>query len=72
MDKFERLHELCRRNEVLQQKCWGGFFCLLAIGLQVFSGSVFFAIIPAIVCVCGCWLILNDELLEGGDADDTL
>lgn len=72
MDKLERLHELCRKEEVRQQKLIGLLACVFAIGLQVFSGSIFFAVIPAIVCGSGCWLILNDELLEGGETDDAL
>lgn len=72
MDKFERLHELCRKEEVRQQKLIGLLACVFAIGLQAFSNSIFFAAIPMIVCVCGCWLILNDDLLEGGETDDAL
>jgi hypothetical protein len=63
MDKFERLHELCRREEIRQQKLIGCIIAAFAIALQIFADSIFFSAITLIVCGFGVWMLLSDRLL---------
>lgn len=63
-DKFGKLHELCRRNELIQQKLWGIAITLFGIGLQAFSGEVLFILFTFGFITIGMILFAKDTLIS--------
>lgn len=64
MDKFARLHELCRKEEVRQQKAIGCGIAAFGIGAQIFADNIFFALVSLLIVGLGVLAILNDDLWE--------